>query len=216
MTVLPSERRMIGLERVPKLAVKQSGATIVSTHYPRGIFSGEWSKMVEEEEDKEEVLYSYKIIVVNINFQEHNVHIMQDRQTKSHTIISTYCQTKKKATLTAEVHGMRWHSERLNMNSRLAYPNPEWVNKARYAEAYQIPRFTAYNNEGCPRRHLLRFLAECGNTVFTIVMVLNQFLLSLQGVAENWFFTLPRLCIANWDILASNYIGRSTRLNPST
>lgn len=47
----------------------------------------EWFKTVEEEEDKEEVLYFCKTIVIDIDFQEHNIHIMHDNRTRSHNIV---------------------------------------------------------------------------------------------------------------------------------
>lgn len=43
---------------------------------------GEWFRMVKEEETEEEVLYSYRIIIVKIDFQECNIEIMQDKHLK--------------------------------------------------------------------------------------------------------------------------------------
>lgn len=38
---------------------------------------------------------------------------------------------------------------------RLAYPYQNWVHISRYSVGYQILRFTTYNEEGCPWRHLI-------------------------------------------------------------
>lgn len=141
---------------------------------------------------------------------------MQDNRTMSHTNISTYCLTKDNAKVTAELLGHDWHNERLNMTSRLAYLYPEWVHRTRYPEGYWIPRFSTYSDEACPGEHLVRFSTKCGSIFFTSALLLKQFPLSLPGVVENWLFTLPQLSIENWDVLARQFIKRSTRLNPPT
>lgn len=61
---------------------------------------GEWLKVVEEEED-EEVLYSCRTIIVEIDFQERSVEIQQDNRTKSNMIISTYNIAENRARLMA-------------------------------------------------------------------------------------------------------------------
>lgn len=86
------------------------------------------------------------------------------------------------------------------MSSRLAYPYRKWVQKARYSKGYNVLTFDKYNRGGSPRRHLMRFFAQCDNTVFLEALLLKLFPLSLGEVAERSFFTLPRLSIANRDI----------------
>lgn len=77
------------------------------------------------------------------------------------------------------------------MSSRLAYPYPQWVYEARYSDGYNILAFNAYNAKGRPRRHLMRFLAQCGNAVFLQALLLKLFPLFIRAMTESWFFTLP-------------------------
>lgn len=64
---------------------------------------GEWLRIVEEEDEEEEVIYSCRMVIVDIMFQEHNVKITQDNRTKSNTIISTYRQAEDQARVTFEI-----------------------------------------------------------------------------------------------------------------
>lgn len=126
---------------------------------------GEWFKMVKEEEDEQEVLYLCRMIVIKLIFR--NEASRQRRTTGLRVILSFHISpTEDKGTLTAEVQGFDWKNERINMTTRFAYPYPGWVNGAFYPEGYQIPRFIAYSSEGCPRRCIMRFLAQRGNTNF--------------------------------------------------
>lgn len=63
--------------------------------------------MVEEVEDKE-VLYSCKIVVINIDFQGRSIQVTQDNQATSHTFISVYHQTDDRAMVIIEVQGLDW------------------------------------------------------------------------------------------------------------
>lgn len=60
---------------------------------------GEWFRMVEEEDEVEEVFYSYRKITVDIKFQERSVKITQDNHTQSNAIITTYRPTEVRARL---------------------------------------------------------------------------------------------------------------------
>lgn len=87
--------------------------------------SGEWFEIVEEEEeDEEKVLYSCRMITLDIEFHERSVKITQDDYTRSNTIMCAHNLDGNRTQLTAEVSGLDWHNERLNMTSRLAYPYP--------------------------------------------------------------------------------------------
>lgn len=91
------------------------------------------------------------------------------------------------------------------MSSRLAYRYPEWVHEAWYLEGYNILEFHHYNREGCPRRHLIRFLVQCNNLVFSHALLQKQFPLSLSGAAEYWLYTLRWSSIANRDVAKRFY-----------
>lgn len=47
----------------------------------------EWFKMVEEDEDKEEVLFSYNVIIVSTDFQERSVLVRQYKWTSGFLFI---------------------------------------------------------------------------------------------------------------------------------
>lgn len=79
----------------------------------------EWFKTVEEEEDEEEVLYSYRMVIVDIDFQE-----------RSHTIIFTYRYIEDNARVDAEVQGLDgemsgsinqkdWHTRKVTISHAL-------------------------------------------------------------------------------------------------
>lgn len=61
---------------------------------------GEWFEILEEEE---EVVYSCKMIIVDIDFQKRNVEITQDNHTMSNTIISAYNLADNRARLAVEI-----------------------------------------------------------------------------------------------------------------
>lgn len=68
----------------------------------------EWFKMVKEEEDEDDVLYSCQMIIVDL--QEHSVQITQDNLTSSHMIDSTYRQIECQARVAVEVRGLDWRN----------------------------------------------------------------------------------------------------------
>lgn len=59
-----------------------------------------------EEEEKEEVIYSCWMIIMDIDFQEHSVEITQDNRTRSNMIISTYNSIDNRARLDFEIRGL--------------------------------------------------------------------------------------------------------------
>lgn len=58
---------------------------------------------------------------------------------------------------------------------------------------------------GCPRRHLVLFLARCGTTIRSQSLLLRQFPLSLREDALDWYFNLPSRSISSWDVLANQF-----------
>lgn len=63
----------------------------------------------------------------------------------------------------------------------LSHPFPQWVEMVLFPRGYSIPQFPLYNGVGCPRRHLVHFLALCGNTIRSQALLLRHFVLSLEG-----------------------------------
>lgn len=55
---------------------------------------GEWLIMVKEKEEVE-VLYSYRIIIIDVDFQERKVEFTDDNCKRSNMIISTYSLVEK-------------------------------------------------------------------------------------------------------------------------
>lgn len=51
---------------------------------------GKWFRMGKEEKNEEKVLYTLKMIVLDIDFQERSVHVTQDNRTRSRTIVAKY------------------------------------------------------------------------------------------------------------------------------
>ncbi|KAK2980357.1 hypothetical protein RJ640_014530 [Escallonia rubra] len=87
----------------------------------------------------------------------------------------------------------------------LRYPFPTWVETVPFPRGYQVPIFFIYSGVGCLRRHLIRFLAQCGDTVRSQALLLRKFALSLDGLAENWFFNLLPNSLLDWDTLADQF-----------
>lgn len=98
-------------------------------YMPGGLF-----RMVKEEKDEDEVLYSCRVIVVDIEFQERNVEIRQDNRIRSDTIIFTLSSNGRPGKGRAVVWGLDWQNGRIDIFSRLAYPYPEWIHRARCLE----------------------------------------------------------------------------------
>lgn len=78
----------------------------------------------------------------------------QDNQTKNHKIVSIYRQTKDNMRVTAEVQGLDWGNERINMSSGRHTLNDLVELDTRW---YQISRFYNLHGKGCPIRHSLDF-----------------------------------------------------------
>lgn len=97
----------------------------------------EWFRMVDEEDKEEKVLYSCRVIVVDIHFLERTVEIKQGSRTLSNTM--SYHQAEDQGRVTVEIQGLDCRNERINMSSRLANPYLEWVHEARYPERIQYP-----------------------------------------------------------------------------
>lgn len=92
----------------------------------------DWFEFIEEEEEEEEeVLYFCRMIVVDIDFQVRSIEITQDNRTWSNMIICAYNLDGNRAQLMAEIRGVDYQSDRLNMYTRLAYEYPGWVHQAR-------------------------------------------------------------------------------------
>lgn len=64
------------------------------------------------------------------------------------------------------------------------------ADEVRLPIGYTVPQFHMYNGYGCPRRHLVRFLAQCGDTVHSQALLLRQFVLSPEGEAFEWLVLL--------------------------
>lgn len=98
--------------------------------------------MREDKDDKEEVLYSSRMITVNIDFRKHSFEVTQDNHTRSNTIISlsSYRGLSKGY---SEIQGLDGQTEKVNMFSRLALPYPELVHQVRYLEGYNVPALTS-------------------------------------------------------------------------
>lgn len=47
------------------------------------------------------------------------------------------------------------------------------------------------------------FLSQCSGTIYSSALLLKQFLLFFK--AEEWFFTLPKASIPDWDVLANKF-----------
>ncbi|KAF7149768.1 hypothetical protein RHSIM_Rhsim02G0166900 [Rhododendron simsii] len=90
----------------------------------------------------------------------------------------------------------------------LNHPYLEWVEMVLFPRGYSIPHFPLYNGVGCPRCHLVHFLAPCGNTIRSQALLLRQFVLSLGGWAADWYFSLPPNSILDWDTMAERFYRR--------
>lgn len=67
--------------------------------------SRQWFKMVETEEE-EEVLYSCRMIIMDMDFQELSIEIMQDNRITNITVISTYNLAENRARFITEIRGL--------------------------------------------------------------------------------------------------------------
>lgn len=96
-----NERKLLKIEEKKKKKAEQKDAAKTTVDHGQLVqqppvfltleeyMPREWFRMVEEEE-KEEVLYSCRMVIINIDFQERNIKITQDNRTRSNAIISTY------------------------------------------------------------------------------------------------------------------------------
>ncbi|KAH7851899.1 hypothetical protein Vadar_018143 [Vaccinium darrowii] len=89
-----------------------------------------------------------------------------------------------------------------------SHPFPQWVEMVLFPRGYSIPHFPLDNGVGCPRHHLVHFLALCGDIIRSQALLLQQFVLSLKGWAADWYFSLPANSIPDWDTMAEQFYRR--------
>lgn len=58
-----------------------TGTKAANALQSRGIYAKEWFRMVEEDDDEEEVLWSCNVIGFDVEFQRQRVRVRQDAQT---------------------------------------------------------------------------------------------------------------------------------------
>ncbi|CAL5330193.1 unnamed protein product [Camellia sinensis] len=141
------------------------------------------------------------VITVDVNFEEREIHIIRNPGDDEKAKIEARRETEHQAKVTVSLkdEGFEAHQNlSIERNQISGHPFPNWVEWVQFP-----PRFPLYNGVGCPRRHLVRFLAQCGNTVKSQALLLRQFVLSLEGWAADWYFSLPPNSIPDWDTMAN-------------
>ncbi|KAH7836484.1 hypothetical protein Vadar_001965 [Vaccinium darrowii] len=154
--------------------------------------------------------YSCNVITVDINFQDGDVQVRSspedDRRAKiegrkERSRVKIVVSLKEEMSRTTQDYMIR--EEQIS-----SHPFPQWVEMVLFPRGYSIPHFPLYNGVGCPRRHLVHFLALCGNTIRSQALLLRQFVLSLEGWAADWYFSLPPNSIPDWDTMAERFYRR--------
>lgn len=83
----------------PSQVVQQSPLPVTLEEY----IPFEWFRIVEEDDQEEEVLYSCKMTIIHMDFQESRVELEQDNRTRNNMIVSSYRQAKDRARVTLEI-----------------------------------------------------------------------------------------------------------------
>ncbi|CAL5425633.1 unnamed protein product [Camellia sinensis] len=148
------------------------------------------------------------VITVDVNFEEREIHIIRNPGDDDKAKIEARRETEHQAKVTVSLkdEGFEAHQNlSIERNQISGHPFPNWVEWVQFSRGYAVPHFSLYNGTGCPRRHLVRFLAQCGNTVKSQALLLRQFVLSLEGWAVDWYFSLPPNSIPDWDTMADRF-----------
>lgn len=105
----------------------------------------------------------------------------------------------------------KWKDEGIIMMARLAYSYRSWIHRVRYRRC-QVSRFTPYRERW--RRHLMTFLAQYGDTIFSSAMSLEHFPLSLRGLALHIIVTVHTWlgCISQ-QVLQNSYTPQPVHLD---
>ncbi|KAG5565468.1 hypothetical protein RHGRI_001378 [Rhododendron griersonianum] len=155
--------------------------------------------------------FSCNVISVDVNFQDADIQIRScpDDDEKARVF------ARREGTNQAKVIvALKEEKSRIPQNYAIDgehisnHPYPEWVEMVLFSRGYSIPQFPLYNGVRCPRRHLVHFLALCGNTIRSQALLLRQFVLSLGGWAADWYFSLLPNSIPDWDTMAERFYRR--------
>ncbi|KAG8367735.1 hypothetical protein BUALT_Bualt16G0103800 [Buddleja alternifolia] len=150
---------------------------------------------------------SCNVITIDVDFGRRNVDVSMTTFDQAKSVINVQEANPSKAKICIDLANGLDDPNRVIIprNGIIKSPCPEWVEQVAYPPGYVIPNFFPYRGAGCPRKHLVLFLASCGNSAESQALLLRQFPLSLEHIALEWYLHLLPNSISDWDILADKF-----------
>ena len=74
------------------------------------------------------------------------------------------------------------------------------------SDKFKMPQLQKFDGTGDPRIHLSQYTIIMSATKASIFMVARLFVLSLEGMAVNWYHGLEKLIRADWKELCSTFL----------
>ncbi|KAG8376466.1 hypothetical protein BUALT_Bualt09G0066400 [Buddleja alternifolia] len=150
---------------------------------------------------------SCNVITIDVDFGRRNVDVSMTAFDQAKSVINVQEANPSKAKICIDLeNGLddpNWVI--IPRNGIIKSPYPEWVEQVAYPSGYVIPNFFPYRGAGCPRKHLVLFLASCGNSAESQALLLRQFPLSLEHIVLEWYLHLLPNSISDWDTLADKF-----------
>ncbi|KAG8369438.1 hypothetical protein BUALT_Bualt14G0013700 [Buddleja alternifolia] len=150
---------------------------------------------------------SCNIITIDVDFGRRNVDVSMTAFDQAKSVINVQEANPSKAKICIDLANGLDDPNRVIIprNGIIKSSYPEWVEQVAYPFGYVIPNFFPYRGGGCPRKHLVLFLASCGNSAESQALLLRQFPLSLEHIALEWYLHLLPNSISDWDTLADKF-----------
>ncbi|KAG8362650.1 hypothetical protein BUALT_BualtUnG0054700 [Buddleja alternifolia] len=150
---------------------------------------------------------SCNVITIDVDFGRRNVDVSMTAFDQAKSVINVQEANPSKAKICIDLANGLDDPNRVIIprNGIIKSPYSEWVEQVAYPSGYVIPNFFPYRGAGCPRKHLVLFLASCGNSAESQALLLRQFPLSLEHIALEWYLHLLPNSISDWDTLADKF-----------
>ena len=73
-------------------------------------------------------------------------------------------------------------------------------------DKFKMPQLQKFDGTGDPRIHLSQYITTMSTTKAPMFVVIRLFLLSLEGMAVNWYYGLEKSIRADWKELCSTFL----------
>ncbi|XP_020576144.1 uncharacterized protein LOC110021822 [Phalaenopsis equestris] len=87
-------------------------------------------------------------------------------------------------------------------------PYPEEFDAVQYPKGFVLPSFKTFDGTGNPRQHVAHFRASCCNAGGSDALLCRQFVISLLGVAFDWYAELPNNSVKTFAELENLFVKR--------